>query len=350
MKLAVISAGLLWKRAGGSALLVLLGLWHGAWADELMLSDGSRLLGEAVSKSDGTLKFKTSFAGTIDVSWDQVAELRTDEPTTVLLRDKEVVLAREIRRTDQGATVVTEPGAPPRELAKAEIAFIKPEPWRLGERIKFTGTVNVGLTRESGNTDKDEIDMDGKATLRRLNDRLQLFGEWQKENNGGSRTKNKWKLSGNYNYFYAPQWFYGGVLRFERDQFADLRLRTSVGPLIGHQFFETDELNLSFSGGPLYVNENFHAAEDDDYWAASWEIHYDQYLFSRLFQLYHDQTGSWSMSDTSNLVWNTWSGIRVPVYRGVAITAEVQSEYNGTAPSGTDELDMTYWTKLGYGW
>jgi hypothetical protein len=40
---------------------------HNIAADELVLHDASRVFGTVVTKEDNTLKFKTSFAGTIAV-------------------------------------------------------------------------------------------------------------------------------------------------------------------------------------------------------------------------------------------------------------------------------------------
>ena len=51
-----------------------------AYADELIMKDGSRLIGEVVKRENGTLEFKTSYAGVINISWDEVAELHADEP------------------------------------------------------------------------------------------------------------------------------------------------------------------------------------------------------------------------------------------------------------------------------
>ena len=54
-------------------------------ADELLLRDGSRILGTAGKKDNGVLEFKTSYAGTIKVKWSEIVELRTDEPVKVML-------------------------------------------------------------------------------------------------------------------------------------------------------------------------------------------------------------------------------------------------------------------------
>ena len=48
-----------------------------AMADELLMKDGSRLLGKVLKKEEATLEFETTYAGVIKVKWDSVSELRT---------------------------------------------------------------------------------------------------------------------------------------------------------------------------------------------------------------------------------------------------------------------------------
>jgi len=331
-------------------MLVFVVLSVPASADELILQDGSRVLGKVVSKKNNTLEFKTSFAGTIKVKWSKVLELKTDEPQKVLLTNKEVIPARVLRNTEETTTVESEPGATPREVEKSEVAFINPESWRMGKGFKFTGNVNAAMKIERGNTDKDEFDFDGKATMRRLHDRVRFFGEAEIDRSEGDLIKRKWKLLNEYNYFFESEWFTGLILSLEHDKFADLDLRTGVGPLIGYQFFESTELNLSVSVGPFRVMENFDEADDNRYWATGWRINFDKYLIKDRLQLYHDQTGIWDLNHTSNVIWNTWTGLRFPLFAGIVASGEIKAEYDSGAVKGTDKLDTTYRAKLGYQW
>ena len=61
-----------------------------AYADEVILKDGSRLFGTVVSMESRKLVFNTSFAGDISIKWDQVARLTTDTPMEVSLGDKKI--------------------------------------------------------------------------------------------------------------------------------------------------------------------------------------------------------------------------------------------------------------------
>ena len=322
-----------------------------ASADEVILKDGSRVIGKVRSKKDNTLEFKTSFAGTINIKWNKVVELKTDKPQKVLLSNYEVIPARVLLNKEETTTVKSEPGAKPQEYEKSEVAFINPESWRMGKGFKFTGNVNAAMKIERGNTDKDELDVDGQTTLRRQKHRLRFWGEAEIDRSEGDIIKRKWKANSEYNYFFENKWFVGGTLGFEHDKFADLALRTRFGPLIGYQFFESEyELNLSVALGPTRVIEIYDEAENDRYWSAGWRINFDKYLITDRLQFYHDQNGLWNQSNTSDVIWNTWTGLRFPLFAGIVASGEVKVETNLGAVEGTDKLDTTYRAKLGYQW
>ena len=341
--------------AAGRCLLVFLVLTlllvPGAAADELIMRNGSRLIGEVGSKENGTLGFKTSFAGTINVKWSEVSELRLDEPIKIMLANEEIIWARVIRNTNETTTTVElEPGEPPRNYAPSELAYINPEPWRDGEGYNFSGRVNFAFERERGNTDKDEIDFDGDLEWRWKRDRVTAVGELEKDRDNNRRTTDKWDFTGKYDHFFTEKWYYGGVGLLESDKQADLNLRSGIGPLLGHQFFESRALNLSTEIGLLRINEDFKNQSDNNYWAAGWSIDFDKYLFADIMQFYHRNNGLWNLESTNDVVVNTWTGLRFPLIAGFVASTEFKTEYDSGAAKDADELDTTYRFKLGYEW
>jgi putative salt-induced outer membrane protein YdiY len=322
------------------------------YADELLMRDGSRLLGKVVKREGGTLNFKTTYAGVIKVKWVEVSELHTDEPMTLMLKDESTLTAQHIKNTEAGILLDDniEADQSTESLAQSELEYINPDPWRTGDGYKLDGHINFALSKERGNTDKDEIDTDGDLTWRFLNDRFRMFGEFERDRNDNKKTKGKWKLDNSYDHFLTKKWYAGAYLGFEHDQFADLNLRTVVGPKMGYQWFESKEMNLSTEIGPLYTDEDFDSDPDDDYMALGWGINFDRYIFGEFMQFYHRQTGLWSMDDTSDLVWNTWTGLRFPLVLGLVASTEMQVEYDSGAADEADDLDTTYTLKLGYAW
>ncbi|VAW82147.1 hypothetical protein MNBD_GAMMA13-814 [hydrothermal vent metagenome] len=323
-----------------------------AHADELLMRDGSRLFGKVLKRENGTLEFKTSYAGIIKVNWGEISELRTDEPMKLMLRDESTLTAQRIKNTETGILLDDniEADQSTQSLAQAELEYINPPPWRTGEGYKLDGRINFALSKERGNTDKDEIDTDASLTWRLRDNRFKMFGEFERDRTNNKKTKDKWKLNNSYDRFLTRKWYGGAFLSLEHDQFADLKLRTVVGPKTGYQWFEGKKMNLATEIGPMYTDEDFETDADNSYASLGWGINFDRFVFGNFMQFYHRQTGLWNLENTADLVWNTWTGFRFPMILGVVASTEMRIAYNSGAANNADEIDTAYTLKLGYAW
>jgi hypothetical protein len=325
-------------------------------ADELILRDGSRMLGTVIKKDSAVLEFETGFAGIIKVKWTEIEEVRTDEPMKVMLSNEEIVMTTVIRNTADVVTLETgtddEPA--PVELAQSEVAYIKPEDWRLGRGYKLTGHANLAFESKRGNTDTDELNLDADLTYRRQKDRFIAFAELERDRDNTRQkdvtTDDNWKLSTRYHRFIDKKLFWGGVFAADADDKADRELRLVAGPLVGYQFFESRPMNLSTELAITRVHEEFKNESDNNYTAGGWSINFDKYLFGEFTQFYHRQNGLVSFQDYSDLIWDTWTGFRFPLLYGFVASTELQTEYDGDAARDADDLDTTFLLKLGYKW
>lgn len=319
-------------------------------ADEVLLTDGSRIYGEVVMRDKSILRFRTDFAGVIAIKWDSIVELKADKPMKLLVGPDELRETRAIRNTPEGLIVEADASEPDQMISPAIVEYINPEPWRIGEGFKFTGLLNFALQSERGNTDKDEIDMDGNLLWRSRDRRFRAFGELERDHNNNKKTKDKWTIDGAYNHFLTGRWYSGANLGFEHDTFADLDLRSKLGPILGYQWYEGRRTNLSTEAGPIYVNERFIEENNNDYVGAGWWINYDHYLFEEFMQFYHRQVGLWNLQHTGNLVWDTWTGLRFPLLLGFVASTEIKVEYDSSVSGDVKEVDTTFKLKLGYEW
>jgi len=319
-------------------------------ADELLLKDGSRLLGTVVKQDQqGILEFKTSYAGVIKIKSAEVLEIKSDEPMTLLLTNGETLQVSNATNTQQGVTVAEESGAT-NTFPLDEVAFVNPEPWRLGEGWHWEGRLSTELNHERGNSDKDEYEAEFSTTFRRIDDRITLKGDYDRETSNDELTDDDWRLNSRYDHFVDKQFFYGLNIGLEHDRFADLSLRTIIGPMAGYEFFESKATNFGIAGGPMYVMEDFYEANNNDYTAFGWELHYDRFLIPDRIQFYHRHSGLLSMENTENFAWNAWTGFRFPIYAGIFASTELLIEYDGGVEGDVDNTDTTYNVKLGYEW
>jgi len=318
-------------------------------ADELIMKDGSRLLGKVLKEDDGVVDFETSYAGTIKVKWSEISELIADEPMTVLLENRETRAVTNAKNTEAGVVLADESGTT-ETIPPSEIAYVNPEPWRVGKGMKWSGRMNVDLNYERGNSDKDEYHGDWETTFRWRDDRLKFYGDYEREKSNDVLTDDNWRINGRYDHFVTRKFFYGATLGMEHDRPADLQRRTIVGPLIGYEFYESTAMNFDVAGGPMYVNEEFYEEDNRDYLALGWAVDFDRFLIPERVQFYHRHRGLLEPGDTDNLVWDAWTGFRFPIYAGIVASTEVLIEYDGGANEGVDETDKTYNVKLGYQW
>ncbi len=312
-----------------------------AIAAEVILSNGDRITGKFVRLAEGELVIETDYAGEMTIASEKVRRLTTDDPVTVRLEDGttsegSVFLSDETINEDDGRPAVA--------LARIESLTAQPVP-----PVRIRGNANVGITRERGNTDTAQYRIDAEVIARMEKIRLTIGGEFSREKDDNVTTAANWQGYGLYDYFIKPKWFLYASSLFEHDEFADLNLRTTLGAGGGHQFFESDDLNLSTSTGLAYVFEDYIQADGDRFAAAQWIIRYDQFFFDEAVQLFHLNNGYISLEDASNWLINTRQGLRFPLYKGFLTTLQYNYDYtNKPSTEAASKWDSKLLFLLGY--
>lgn len=319
-------------------------------ADELHMRNGSILIGKLVSAEADTVVFDTPFAGAIPVKKENIAKLVTSEPVTLKTTSGEVLRNRTITASDQQLVAVAD-GEAPVTFVPTDIDLINPEPWQLGDGFKWTGNVSAALEIERGNSDSDEYDFAARSIWRSLKSRYTINGAMEFEESNGVEVSDNWDLQFKYDRFLTnPDNYLGAAAKFEYDKFADLDLRTTIGPYLGRQFLDKPILNIKGEIGPVWVDEQFNEAEDDDYAGALWDFAVTSNVIGFGTTLYLEHDGTFSFDDPDNLILNTLVGLRMPLIYGFETKLEAKWEYNGGAVEGVDDLDETYIFGIGYAW
>ena len=326
-------------------------------ADELLLKNGDRLTGEVLNEADGVLKFKTSYAGILSIKWKDVSEVRTDKPMTLLLEDDGVLTGAVIKT--QGDKLQIENTLDESEdlLLQSSVKEINPEPWRINKGNKLSGMINVSVEYDRGNNDNDEIDLDGRLVFRRFLDRVSLHGQYEENRTNEITTKLKWLATADYDYFprrdwdymiEAQDWFVGVGVNLKKDEFANLRLRSRFGPHIGYQFFESKPLNLFLRGGLEAVKEEYLTEEENEYWASTWRLMFDQYIYREKLQFYFVSDGLYGFDSPDKIIVDNWIGFRFPLYAGFIASIEAETDYDSQPATDAEALSVFYRLKLGY--
>ncbi len=325
-----------------------------AYADEVILIDGSHLKGEVVEKETDVLQFKTNFAGTLRIKWAQVKKLHVDKPVKILLDNKHIIQANSISNNEKQVTIKLDENQSTTTMSSLDKAYINPPQWKQGIGYKFSGRFNFALKSQHGNTVKEELDLDGRTEFRRVDDRLQFTGELEHDTNYSSQTADNWLLLSRYDRFYEKRRYRGGFLSLDHDRFTDLQLRSIAGLHLGQEFYKSKDLNLDASVGLAYVYENNYSAADDRYLAGVWSLEYDNFMFDEFTQFYHRQLGRWNLEDTQRVILKSWTGFRFPLVHGffgnIVASVELEADYDSQPNAGIGTTDTTYRIKMGYEW
>jgi hypothetical protein len=322
-----------------------------AGADRIHMRNGSVLVGTLVRADIDLVIFKTPFAGDIKVAKANVERIITDEVVVIEMEDGTVYRDRRIDATEKHLVAVAEDEEPVTFLS-SDIKRINPEPWKLGEGYKWTGSIKAAVEYERGNSDTDEWDASAETVWRSLEDRYTLDGEIERDRKNGSKTSDNWTLNGKYDRFSQrdPRNYWGARVRFEYDKFEDIDLRTTVGPHIGRQFLDTGLISLFGEVGPVWVDERFDQADDNDYPGALWLLAATSDIIGFGTSLYMRHDGIFNADDPDGLILNTTLGLKMPLAAGFETGVEAQWEYDGGAVEGVDELEETYNLFIGYAW
>jgi len=334
-------------------LLVLISVFavgSSAFADQLLMKNGSRIIGTLVSAGGEKVIFNTPFAGDIEIAEGNIETIITDSKVTLLMKDGTAYRDKRIVLSDDGLVAMSDDG-PAVRFEVTDIDMVNPEPWQVGDGYKWFGEFNTAALFERGNTDTDELDVDLESVWRSLEDRYTIRGALELDEANGEKNKDNWQLRNKYDRFSAadPDNYWGVQAVFAYDKFADLDLRTTVGPYVGRQFYDGKLLNLSGEVGIVYVDEQFNLAEDNDFWGSNWELRVTSNFVSRT-ELYLDQFGVLNFEDINGVLVDTIIGIRLPLFYGIQAAVEMKYEYDGGAVEGVDDLDRTYNIKIGYSW
>lgn len=314
-----------------------------ALADTVHLKNGDRLSGAILSKTEsGGLRFAPAFGGApVNIPWDQV----------------EALIA-----ADGSAVTPPAPPPPPQQAATpvaeieiVETTIVETTTTEKPPRSRFlnadwSGRVNLGAGLHTGNSDKENFNADGRLSGRWEDHRLILRAEYNWERDEGLTTVNNWSQNSEYDYFFAPQWFLNSHLGFKQDDIAGLDLRTIAGIGLGHQAYESDALNLRYVFGPTILRENYQGESPDTDIALRWALDYDQKFWNGRVQPFHNHLLLVPADETSAFVFESRTGMRVPIHAGIIGTAEIQFDWDNAPAAGATEEDVIYTIKLGYEW
>jgi hypothetical protein len=332
-------------------MLVILTSASNLFADEILMKNGSRIVGNLISVEADKVVFDTPFAGTITITQDNVDRIITENPVTLMMEDGTVYRDRQIISTEKAMLVEAE-GEKPVIFDATDIKMVNPEPWKLGEGYDWSGSVWIELEYERGNSDSDEWDIKANSVWRSLVDRYTLKGDKEYEESRNVVKEDNWSLYGKYDYFLEPgsKDYRGAHISYEYDEFADIDLRSIYGVHIGRNFSDSKHFALEMEIGPAWVDEQFINAPSGSWLGVMWNVKATSDIVGFGSQIYLTHDGILNTSDLGDTILNSTIGIKFPLVGGFETAFEAEYEYDGGAVEDVDQLDQTYNIRFGYSW
>lgn len=321
-----------------------------AGEDRLLMKNGSVIIGKLISADADRVRFGTPFAGDISIRQANILQIVTANEVDLLLKDGRLYREKRIVAQEESLVVLSREDEPV-VFDVPDIRMVNPEPWRLGLGYKWTGRAEGAFESERGNSDTDELDLNLESIWRGLHDRYTARGIFEVDETNNQRNKYRWLVRTKYDRFSEddPDNYIGLQAAWERDEFQDIDLRTTVGPYLGRQFFEAAFMQLYGELGVVFVEEQFDIANNTDYLGLNWEVRWAIEPLAG-YQVYVNQEGVVGVGDRGSTLLNTILGIRFPTLFGFAASAEAVYEYDSGAVEQVDTTDETYRIKIGYIW
>jgi putative salt-induced outer membrane protein YdiY len=180
--------------------------------------------------------------------------------------------------------------------------------------------------------------------------RLESIGALEFDTNAGEKTTDKWASYSRYSRHFRSRWYGAFWLGLKHDRFADLDLRTLAGPVLGYLASDDEKLTLSIEAGPLALEDDFDRQPDEDFVGLGWFLDYAQRVWQGRLEPYHRQFGYLATSGGNKRLWQSWTGLRVPLAGGFTGSAEFEFDYDSAPAVEAETTDTTLRLKLGYQW
>jgi putative salt-induced outer membrane protein YdiY len=335
----------------GAAALCL--LWSGLRADEVLLKDGSRVVGEVQSLVDGKLKVKTAFAKEIEIAWPEVAGLTTEKTLPFVLKDGSIIMGRAAGGAAGNLTINMEQPAAPYTAPLPGITAINPPP---KPAITFKGFAAAGATINDGNTQNKAFNGNAEFEARAERQRFTLRGSTNYAEDATGITARNSHGNLKYDFFVTKRFYLYASALFEGDKFQDLKLRTALSAGPGYQFIDTGtfqepwlrELQVSGEAGLSYFNEDFGSSPDQHFVAARWSARVNWPIVPKKITLFHFHEGFPSLKRAADLYVTTEQGVRFAILENFFAAAQVNWRWDNTPAIGKERGDTAYLLSLGY--
>ncbi|MCB1687984.1 MAG: DUF481 domain-containing protein [Halioglobus sp.] len=314
-----------------------------ASAGELRLDNGAVLPGELVSIGPKNLVWKADKIGDITVAKSDVLDLRTSHRASVrvaLHQPPQADCLVEVNNSKWSMDCGAESTQP---VAFAQLRSLPP-------KTGSTGKLAIALDIDRGANPSEELTADLNARWLRPGYRHNVDISTDYEQTNGTTTDDNADANYQYDLLRDNGWYWFGRTRYYRDEFEALeQVYAGMGGL-GRELTPSDDLTLSIQSGPAlmyfyYQNKGWQTEPGGNVrWTAVWHTPW------RGIDLSHSGDFGWVFSISDGYLFQSKSGITVPLYKGLIAEMRLDYDRSGVQVGDNGDYDLSWVLALGYKW
>jgi len=225
-------------------------------ADVVTVKNGDTLRGEIERLEKGKLALKTTYAGTINIAWDQVVAVESVQPLEVEVTTGKRI-SGVIEPAGSGMAIINEDVTT--DVEAIDVVGMIPmqygDPPNFWERLN--GSVDIGYSFTRGNSRLNQSSVGIRGDYRREGYKLQgdirsLFNQQD-----DAPTVSRHTANGRYDLYLSPRSFSFALGSLERNDRQRLALRSTAGGGFGWSLLKSKANELAVLGGVTFANEQF---------------------------------------------------------------------------------------------
>lgn len=238
-------------------LLVLTALAKSA-DDVVVLKNGDRLTGEIKGLQRGELRIKSDYmAEAVRLDWTKIERLESKSTFMIWLVDGKLmtdVMRLLPTNSSETANFLIGNSHQTIRVHKLDVIRIAPTDRQFWKRLE--GSIDFGLSFTSGN-DQYQTQLSATTTYRTGDHSFtaSVDSAFSGQTEGTSQARNQFSFD--YRKQLTSRWYIGGLFDLLRSDQQSLKLRTSVGALVGRNLKQTEHTRLSVFGGMAGTRENY---------------------------------------------------------------------------------------------
>ena len=318
-------------------------------ADEVTLLSGDRLIGAVQEVNSQHIIIDTAFAKGLKIEHSMIETLSTAEPVTVVFSDGQSQQGRLSKTEDSPLMLTSQKNETPLDVNQLAVEQSKAlaRLKQAEKKITYSGSIDIGLSRDRGNDDEDDYAGELEFEARTLNYRYTVEATKVYEKDDGEKTQEESYGSFQVDRFFDDKWYGYGSISLEENFEEQIKLKSTYSVGSGYQFFDRDDLKMKGEFGLAYVDEELRGDDDKHYPGLRWAYNYQQDIFEWL-GVFHKQEGFNSLQDSDEINISSSSGFKFPLNDHINAKLTANLDWDKSPAEGASTTDKEYLFTLGY--